>query len=287
MPQVFPEESNMRHALVMMVGSLTLMSGNALAAVVVTSATIDLETKETKPSVVYADADRMKVVNGETTVIYRGDLQKAWIITPSRKNYVEITPETVRQLNAQVSGSSAREDAAIAQLQQRMASMPPAQRAEMEALLKSRGLGNLPGAGAPKPPPQINFVKAGPAKTVSRMRCNMYRKMVDGAQDEDICISTLAAAGLTAADFRVLESFSNFMGALSSAPQAPRSDLMRWSDMTKAIGFQGMPLDTVHYESGMPSRQDTVQKIERMNVPANTFDLPPGLTKQEIPGPRP
>jgi len=277
----------MRHALMMTVGSLALMGGNALAAVVVTSATIDLETKETTASVVYADADKMKVVNGETTVIYRGDLQKAWIITASRKNYVEITPETVRRLNAQVSGSSAREEAALAQLQQRMASMPPAQRAQMEALLKSRGLGGLPGAAAPKPPPQVNFVKAGPGKTVSRMRCDMYRKMVDGARDEDICISTLAAAGLTAADFRVVESFSSFMGPLSSAPQAPRSDIMSWQDMNKAIGFQGMPLDTVHYESAMPSRQDTVQKIERVNVPANTFDLPPGLTKQEIPGPRP
>jgi len=111
--------------------------------------------------------------------------------------------------------------------------------------------------------------------------------MVGGAQDEDICIATLAAAGLTAADFRVFDSFSNFAGELASAPQTPRSDFMNWNEMNKAIGFQGIPLDTIHYESGMPSRQDTVQKIERINVPANTFDLPPGLTKTEIPGPPP
>ena len=117
------------------------------------------------------------------------------------------------------------------------------------------------------------------------MRCDGYRKMVDGTQDEDLCIATLSAAGLTAADFKVLESFSNFMGPLTSSPRAPREDFMSWNEMNKAIGFQGMPLDTVHYESGMPSRQDTVQKIERLSLPANTFDLPAGLTKSEIPGP--
>jgi hypothetical protein len=173
-------------------------------------------------------------------------------------------------------------------MQQRLAQMPPAQRAQVEALLASRG-----GAGAAAlgrgtaPTPEASFVKAGPSKTVSRMRCDTYKKMVGGAADEDICIATLAAAGLTAADFRVLDSFSSFMGQLASAPQAPRSDYMNWNEMNKAIGFQGMPIETIHYESGMPSRQDTVQKIERTNVPAGTFDLPAGLTKSEIPIPRP
>lgn len=286
----------MRHGLLMVSGMLALVGSNAFSAVVVTSTAVDLETKESKPSVVYADADKMKVMNADTTVIYRGDLQKAWIITLSRKTYVELTPETVRQMSAQVAAGQARLDAAQAQLQQRLASMPPAQRAQLEALLQGRGRAGAAGLGAPGrgggpaatqgQVPQVSFVKAGPSKTISRMRCDMYRKMVDGAQDEDICIATLAATGLAAADFRVLDSFSNFMGPLTSSPQAPRSDFMSWNDMNKAIGFQGMPLDTIHYESGMPSRQEIVQKIERMNVPASTFDLPAGLAKAEIPGPR-
>ncbi len=287
----------MRHVLLMTIGILALSSGDAMAAVVVTSANVDLETKQSKPSVVYADTDKMKIVNADTTIIYRGDLQKTWIITPSRKNYVEMTPETVRQLSAQVTASKAREDAALAKVQQQLAQMTPAQRAQMEALLSRGGAGASPGlaaalgrggpAAAQGQVPKVNYAKAGPSKTISRMRCDMYRKTVDGAQDEEVCIATLAATGLTAADFRVLDNFSTFMGALTSSPQAPRNDYMSWNDMNKAIGFEGMPLDTVHYESGAPSRQETVQKIERVNVPGNTFDLPPGLTKVEIPAPPP
>jgi hypothetical protein len=288
--------------------------------VVVTSTTLDLQTKAAKPSMIYADADKLKVVNEDTIVIYRGDLQRAWIITPSRKNYVEMTPETMRQLNAQMTGVQAQLAARQPQLdtaqvqmqaqmaqmspqerammQAQMAQMPPQQRAMMEAMLAGRGgAGGPPGgpgrAGLPGGPgraglpgaqrqPAVNYVKAGPSKTISRMRCDMYRKTVDGAQDEDVCIGTLAATGLTAADFRVMDSFSSFMGQMSSAPQAPRSDIMSWNEMNKAIGFQGVPLDTVHFEGGTPSRQETVQKIERLNVPANTFDLPPGLAKVDI-----
>src|SRR5215470_8486142 len=157
----------MRHGLLMAIGTLVLLSGNALAAVVVTTTNVDLETKEAKPSTVYADADKLKVVSADTTIIYRADLQRMWIINAARRNYVEMTPATIQQLKTQMAALTGRQNAAMAQMQQRLANMPPAQRAQMEALLARQGLAGGP-AGAPRQAPQASFVKAGAGKTVAR-----------------------------------------------------------------------------------------------------------------------
>jgi hypothetical protein len=133
------------------------------------------------------------------------------------------------------------------------------------------------------PKAAIAYAKAGPNKSVAKMRCDVYRKTIDGAQEEYLCITPIASAGLTANDFKVLDSLSQFSEPLTGAPQA-RGEFMDWNGMNKAIGFQGLPLDTIRYSSGKPYQQNTVQKIERQNTPANTFELPAGYTMQGMPG---
>jgi hypothetical protein len=285
----------MRLGLPIMLTLLAASSGSAIAGVVVTSTSTRLDTKEATQQMVYAEPDKLKVVNADTTVIYRGDLKKFWMINPAQKTYVEMTPEAMQQMSARLAGVQAQMQA---QMQQRLANMPPAQRAQMEAMLQARGLGGAAGAQPGIPPgiggpaaqtgtvPKVAYIKAGLNKNVAKMRCDMYRKTLDGEQDEDVCIAPITAAGLTAADFRVLDSLNTFVEPVTSAPQMPRSDFMSWAAMNRAIGFQGLPLDTIHYLNGMPEREETVQKIERTNIPASTFELPPGLTQRTF-GPPP
>jgi len=45
----------------------------------------------------------------------------------------------------------------------------------------------------------------------------------------------------------------------------------------------GMPLETTMFSGGKPDMVDTIQKIEHSAIPTATFELPQGLTKQEIP----
>jgi len=180
-------------------------------------------------------------------------------------------------------GAKAQFNAAQAQLQAQLAQLPPEQRARVEAQLGGRGLGGAPAGGGRGAPQTTTYVKVGQGKTVGSWRCDQYVKAVGGQKDEDVCIARIAAAGLTAADFRALEDFASFLAPVTSSQMAPHNDYMNWNEMNKAIGFQGFPLDTTMYSGGHPTTQDTVQKIERAAIPANTFDLPPGLTKQDVP----
>ena len=277
----------MRHDLVLGVTVLVLgLSGNAMAGVVVTSTQTKLDTHQASPMMVYVEADRLKVVTPENTMIFRGDLNRMWVIEPQRRSYMEMTPETMQQMSGQLAGAGAQLGAAQAQLQAQLAQMPPEQRAMMEQMLAGRGLGGPPGGrGAPAGPPQISFSKAGGSKTIAGWNCDVYRKTVNGQQEEELCIAPIGAAGLSTGRFRCSTNFSTFMAPMMSSPMVPHTDYMNWNDMNKAVGFQGMPLDTIIYAQGRPNMQQTVTKIERTAIPANTFDLPPGFTKRDMGGP--
>jgi len=265
------------------VAALVLAGGNAFAGVIVTSSHTDMASHQTNPATAYVEGDRMKVVTPDTTVIFRGDQNRVWVIDPAKRTYMEFTQETVRAYGSQITGAQAQFSAAQAQLQAQLAQLPPDQRARVEAQLGARGLGAPPGGSAGRGAPPVTYVKAGQSKAIGRWRCDVYAKTVGGQKEEDVCIAPIATAGLTPADFRAMNSFAEFMAPLASAPMVPHNDYMHWNDMNKAIGFQGVPLDTMMYSNGRPNMQETVKTIERAPIPGNTFDLPSGLTKQTTP----
>jgi len=263
--------------------ALVLAGGSAFAGVIVTSSHTDMASNQTNPATAYVEGDRMKVVTPDTTVIFRGDQNRVWVIDPKKRTYMEFTQETVRAFGSQITGAQAQFSAAQAQLQAQLAQLPPAQRAAVEAQLGARGLGAPPAGGAGRGAPAVTYVRAGQSKAIGRWRCDVFAKTVGGQKEEDVCIAPIATAGLTAADFRAMNSFAEFMAPIASAPMVPHNDYMHWNDMNKAIGFQGVPLDTMTYTNGRPNMQETVKTIERATIPGNTFDLPSGLTKQTTP----
>ena len=259
-----------------------LGSSSAMAGVVVTSTYTKLDTKETSPSTIYIDNDRLKLVSQDVTVIFRADTNRMWIIQPKDKTYTEMTAEMMQQMGGQLAGAQAQLGAAQAQLQAQLAQMPPEQRAMMQQMLAGRGLGGA--AAAPPAPPQISFAKAGGGKAIAGIRCDTYSKSANGQKQADMCIAPVASAGISAGDLQVFERLAAFVQPIASSPMVPRVGYLDWNEMTKAIGFAGFPLENVMYLGGQPSLQQTVNKIEHTAIPAGTYDLPAGLSKREMPG---
>jgi len=264
----------MGHRLLVAVSMLAAMSSSAFAGVVITSTHVDFASKQTSPISAFIEADRLKIVTPDSTIIFRGDLNRTWVITAG-STYVEITPEVVSAFAARIAAAQTPGSPEQVRLQERLAKLPPQQRAIAEQQL--RGMSG----GAPQ---QASYAKTGPAKAVSSGRCEIYGKAVGGQKQEELCIAPIAALGLTDADFRTLDLFSAFMGPIATSPIAPRADYLNWTAMNKAIGFSGIPLEATLLSGGRPAVQDTMQKIERVNIPADTFDLPAGLTKRELTG---
>jgi hypothetical protein len=269
----------MRHLMSLAVVVLAMGFGSALAGVVITSSHTNLATKETGSVSGFIEADRLKIVTPQATVIFRGDLNKTWVIGTPGNTYVEITPEVVSAFAARIAAAQLPGSADQAKLQERLAKLPPAQRALAEQQLRALG----GGAAAAQ---QVAYSKAGQTKSMPPGRCEVYVKTVSGQKQEDLCIAPLSVVGLSPADFRVLDLFAAFMGPIANSPVAPRADYLNWGEMSKAIGFSGIPLETTLLSAGKPAMRDAVQKIERVSVSADAFELPTGLTKRELTGAR-
>jgi len=255
-----------------------MASGSSFAGVVLTATHTNLTSKETSPASGFIETDRLKIVTPQNTVIYRADLNRVWVIATPGTTYVEITPEIVSGFAARVAAAQTAGSPEQAKLQERLSKLPPQQRALAEEQLRAMGKG----AGAAQQ--QVSYAKTGPAKSVSTWRCEMYTKTVAGQKQEELCIAPITAAGLTPADLVILDQFATFMGPIATSPVAPRADYMNWAAMSKAIGFSGIPLETTLFSGGRAALLDTVEKVEKTTIPADTFDLPAGLTKRELTG---
>ncbi len=266
----------MRYGLSILVSALVLASAQAGAGVVVTSAYKNLATNQNDVSTIYMETDRLKVVSPESTTIYRADQNRLWAIDMRRRSYTEITPQMMQQMSGQLSG-------AMAQMQQQLAVLPPEQRAMVEQMMAGRGVTGAPPAGGGGAPP--TYTRAGGTKTIAGWSCDVVRKTANGQQQEELCIARLATAGLTAADLRVLASLQTFMAPIPSSPMVPQGAYTSWRDMNRAIGFEGVPLDTIRYANGRPSTQETVTRIDRQTIAPAEFNLPAGLTQQTMGGP--
>jgi hypothetical protein len=220
-------------------------------------------------------ADRLRISTAATDVIFRGDLSKVWVLRSKDHSYLELTPGGLGQIGA-------RMDQAMAQMKEKLAAVPDAQRKQIEAMIASRM-----GPGAASTPPPVTYEKAGDSRTVGDWSCAPYRIVVGGKASSEVCIAKLSDLGLSRDDLSGFASFGAFAAKMTAAIGVMRSPMtsINFDSMTKAIGFDGFPVQTTT-KFGDGSRQIvvTLKSIQHEDPPAGAFDLPAGYTKIDFAG---
>ncbi|HUZ75613.1 MAG TPA: DUF4412 domain-containing protein [Stellaceae bacterium] len=223
---------------------------------------------------IYLEADHLRMTRPDGSMIYREDLKKVWSIDDAHHSYREITAETMQQMQAAMSQAKTR-------MEQQLKSLPEDQRKRIEAMMQQQGMGQSPAAA----PPPMTYEKVGAARTVGKWSCTPFR--VKGGPEpsdsghEEYCIARLKDVGLTRDDLKPLVSLGKFMQQMGPGGRAAQAfDL---DAQTKAIGFEGLPVQTTRYSSdGKVEFQTTITDVAQKSVPANSFDLPAGYVKQEM-----
>jgi hypothetical protein len=253
-----------------------LCAQGAKAATVITMSHGD--DGDAKPQTMILDSDRLRLETPRGGMIYRGDLKKVFVIEDKAHSYMELSPDSMQKMKGQM-------DQAMARMQQQMASMPEAQRKQIEAMMASRG---MPGIGQAAAAPQVTYQRTGPVRKVGTWACTPVSSVVNGNMKSDLCVARLSDAGLTRDDLKPLISLSTFMGTqlAQMGGQASPMASTDFDSLTKAVGFEGFPVQTVyHLDNGQHDHETTVQSVEHKDVPADTFDIPAGYTKREMGGP--
>ena len=168
-------------------------------------------------------------------------------------------------MGAQLSG-------AMAQMQEALKNMPPEQRAQMEAMMKGRGL--PAGVGAPARP---QYKKGGTQK-VGKWTCDVYEMSLNNQRTGELCTVSPQALGFTAADFEVSRQLAEFMRSI--LPQG--ADAMFQIGGTDA-GFSGVPVRSVGTVLGRETITEMTD-VTRQEVADALFVVPAGFTKEAFGG---
>jgi hypothetical protein len=222
-----------------------------------------------QPRTMILDANRLRMSTAAIDFVFRGDLNKVWVLRSKNHTYFELTPGGLGQMGA-------RMDQAMAQMKEKLAAVPEAQRKQVEAMMASHL-----GLGAATAPPQVAYEKAGDSRTVGDWSCAPYQVVVGGKASSEVCIAKLSDLGLSRDDLTVFASFGAFMAKMTAAMGVLRSPMssIDYDSMTKAIGFDGFPVQTTATLGGGRQIVVTLESIQRQDPPAGAFDIPAGYTK--------
>jgi hypothetical protein len=179
-------------------------------------------------------------------------------VDPSEKEYMVMDAVTMKKVGAKM--ADARK-----QMEARMASMPPEQRAAVERMMG--GAMAPPGA-----PPKPIYKRTGKRSKVSGYDCEIVTYTVSKEAGE-MCVAAPDALALSAADVATVKDFAAFLDHMTS----PMAEMGLGGRMNfSEIG--GMPVRTK--DGGDPA--EVVANISHDSVPASLFATPAGFTQKKL-----
>jgi hypothetical protein len=244
-------------------GSLQAASG-----LLVVEKTTSADTNRT--SQIQIEQHRMRAevggVAGPTSrvVIFDGAKQVLWLIDPAKKTYNEMTKADADRMGGQLQD-------AMSQMQAQLAKLPPAQRAQIEAMMKGRG---VPGTGAT--PQKTEYRKAGKDK-VGKWTCDKYEGFQNSEKTSELCTVDPATLGFSLADFDVSRQLGEFFKKL--VPQS--SDQLFSIGKAEDQGYSGVPVRRTFTVLGKETTTELTD-VTRQTFTDATFAVPDGFKKEDL-----
>lgn len=258
--------------LTMTVGLACVAAGPLLAADGVLISEKSTTGAKTETHQIQIDRTRMRVEtagqNGEKQAfVFDGSKQIMWMINYGRKTYSEITKADVDRVGGQVSD-------AMSKMQAQMQSLPPEQRARMEAMMQGRGMPSMT-------PAKTEYKKTGPGQA-GKWTCEKYEGYQNSQKTTELCTVEPQALGLTPADFEIATQLQAFFAKLM--PQGAEN-MFRFGKMEEQ-GFSGVPVRRASF--GAQASVSEITDVTRQSFPDATFTVPEGFQKEASPfGARP
>ena len=275
---------------------LTAAAGAADAAVVVVT---ESETPAPPPGAakpasaakpqyrgsMYVEGDRVRIEG--TSATKEGDMEAIVLFQPqpeafvyldaSDKSYTEMTRDDVKKVGAAI-------DTARKQMQAQLAKMPPEQRKVVEQAMAGMGTEALLKEPAPKKAPEpAKAVANGTTDKVADRACKGYDVTRGGKKIAEACVASWADLGMSAKDVDGLRKMTTFQQQVLSEVSFEGLQAAPGAEAFEVIDqINGFPVRIKTGIGGKRPMSMRVVKIERKDVDAKLFQVPPGWTKKEF-----
>jgi hypothetical protein len=204
-------------------------------------------------------ADVVDARGSKQSVMFDGTKQVMTLVDTNRRTYSELTKADLEGLRAQM-------DSAMSAMQAQLANLPAEQRAQVEAMMRGRGMGA---------PVKTEYRRAG-TDTVGRWTCDKYEGFRDGTKSVEVCTVAPSALGFTMADFAVTRELAKFFASLM--PQM--ADQIAAVGTIEEQGYAGFPVKHVTLGSS-PSTMEVTEASRKTFTDAD-FAVPEGFRKEDM-----
>jgi hypothetical protein len=263
-----------------LVGAVVVLAGPARADLAYTMKTkaLAMDPPTLVTHRISLAADRMALhseADGKATdFVFRGDQKLLWMIEPASKAYMQVDEASVKALAAQVGPM-------MEEMQERLAKLPPEQRATMEEIL------NMKAKGPEQPEPKIELRSTGAKEKIAGYDCSRWDVLRDGTKTSEVWVTSWKAAGATKQDFAVLKQFSEFTKMLHAASPATRN-LSRDGDLISEMDrVDGFPVRIRQFEGQDLASESTLEAVESQKIAPATFEVPAGYARRQFGPARP
>ena len=261
---------------VIFLSALGCSSLSVFAGVIVKSESGEPGAQQKQKTTLYLEAGKLRMEteaeHGKTIMIFAGNTQDLWMLQPEQGTYMEMTADSIARMSS-AGGGNPQMEQAMKQMQDRMASMTPEQRAMMEQAMKG-GMGAMGGGGAP---PTITFQAKGGIEKFGTFTCSKYDELSNGKRTAELCAASFDQLHFTEADLKIFQALGKFMEPLRR--MNPRAMAVPPTEQ-----IHGFPVHTVRYDGEKTTSESTVLAVEQKPLDAGLFTVPAGLTKREFPG---
>ncbi|MBV8146882.1 MAG: hypothetical protein JO184_17970 [Gammaproteobacteria bacterium] len=181
-----------------------------------------------------------------------------WELNVEQRTYKKLDKAAAQQLGAM-----------SAQMQQRLASLPPERRAAIEKAM-----------GSAQAAPPITWAGTGRNEKVAGFACDIWEGKKQATLEYEYCIAQPGAvphgdeiyAALKQMEASLRDAMSAMQGAAGPAAVHATYDTLSWTERAK-----GYPILRREFSGGKPYQERAVKSITTEQLPADKFAIPQGF----------
>lgn len=233
------------------------------------------ESSDAPGSRIMVEGSKLKMALGgsrESDIVYDGAAKELLIIDHKRKSYVGLGKEQIDKLSQKLTD-------AMAQMEQQLANVPPAQRKMMENMMKDR---------MPQLAEQVEVLvsRTGETETIAGYNAEKVEVKTGDTRQElwvvdwaDLEGSEQISAGMEG----MSELFSGLMSTLSQSPMGNMFEGQQANLFGQFKEIGGFPVRTREYDaSGKLVSELALKGIESVSIDASEFRAPKGYKRQKM-----
>lgn len=205
----------------------------------------------------------------ESTMIFRDDT--IYAISHKDKSYIAMDRAAMKRMAEQLNPT-------LKMLQEKMKTMTPEQRAQMEKMLGGR----LPGDS--DPPQQIK--RTSRKDKINGYNCTFVEVREGGVLTDEMCVASGNSLQGSAELMSTAKKMAAVMEDMMASMDAPWLKQMAQKQVQNFEALGGIPVLSRHFVDGKARNETTISSIGSEALAATLFEIPAGYTRKDMMAPR-